>query len=237
MKPTDLKCRPQVAAVIGEAYADHELQRVMNWHKCKVNIGAEDIDDAFVWECSPQGNEFWRRINCGENPYEQGHERSELKEWIYHEGEWLCRDNDYYTDDHGCCTMHISEVSGVPVHTGAEKPSYVPESAPGDNIGACLNKNPALDFSMIVNVPEPETRDKERSDGSTASYYELPEVATELQHLISHRNMNAQIGEIFRACYRYGLVSHSDMLRDAKKIKFYAQAEIERLEKLAQSDK
>ena len=72
-----------------------------------------------------------------------------------------------------------------------------------------------------------------KSDGSTASYYELPEGSTELQHLISHRNMNAQIGEVFRACYRYGLVEHSEMLRDAKKIKFYAQAEIERLEKLA----
>jgi hypothetical protein len=71
-----------------------------------------------------------------------------------------------------------------------------------------------------------------KSDGSTASYYELPKGSTELQHLISHRNMNAQIGEVFRACYRYGLVEHSEMLRDAKKIKFYAQAEIERLEKL-----
>jgi hypothetical protein len=71
-----------------------------------------------------------------------------------------------------------------------------------------------------------------KSDGSTASYYELPEGATELQHLISHRNLNAQLGEIFRACYRYGLVSHSPMKRDIKKIIFYAQAELERLEKL-----
>lgn len=70
------------------------------------------------------------------------------------------------------------------------------------------------------------------SDGSTASYYELPSNAKELQDLISHKNMNAQIGEIFRACYRYGEVSHSDTLRDAKKIKFYAEAEIKRLEKL-----
>lgn len=70
------------------------------------------------------------------------------------------------------------------------------------------------------------------SDGSTASYYELPDYATELQHLIAHRNMNAQIGEIFRACYRYGLVDHSSMLRDAKKIRFYAEAEIERLERI-----
>jgi hypothetical protein len=68
------------------------------------------------------------------------------------------------------------------------------------------------------------------SDGSTARYYELPKAAAELQDLISAKNMNAQIGEIFRSCYRYGEVSHSDMLRDAKKMKFYAEAEIKRLE-------
>ena len=72
-----------------------------------------------------------------------------------------------------------------------------------------------------------------RSDGSTASYYVLPDGATELQDLISHRDMNAQIGEIFRATYRYGMASHSDKLRDAKKIKFYAEAEIKRLEALS----
>lgn len=74
------------------------------------------------------------------------------------------------------------------------------------------------------------------SDGSTASYYELSEGSSELQHLISDRDMNAQIGEIFRACYRYGRVAHSECLRDAKKIKFYAEAEIERLEKLEKKD-
>ena len=67
------------------------------------------------------------------------------------------------------------------------------------------------------------------SDGSTASYYELPDGAAELQDLISHKNMNSQIGEIFRAAYRYGESSHSDELRDAKKIKFYVDAEIKRL--------
>lgn len=67
------------------------------------------------------------------------------------------------------------------------------------------------------------------SDGSTASYYELPDGAAELQDLISYKNMNAQIGEIFRACYRMGEASHSNELRDAKKIKFYIDAEIKRL--------
>ena len=74
-----------------------------------------------------------------------------------------------------------------------------------------------------------------KSDGSTASYYELPRGATELQHLISYRNLNAQDGEMFRAIYRKGLASHSDELRDAKKVLFYAQAEVERLERLQAS--
>lgn len=71
------------------------------------------------------------------------------------------------------------------------------------------------------------------SDGSTADYYELPAGATELQDLISHRNLNAQDGEIFRAIYRKGRASHSDELRDARKVLFYALAEVKRLEKLA----
>jgi hypothetical protein len=71
-----------------------------------------------------------------------------------------------------------------------------------------------------------------KSDGSTADYYQLPKGATQLQDLISHRDMNAQLGEIFRAAYRFGEASHSDKLRDAKKIKFYIEAEIKRLEAL-----
>lgn len=98
------------------------------------------------------------------------------------------------------------------------------------------NTKPLNEWSEMKPIPSekaPVVSDKTtKSDGSTASYYELPEGASELQHLISHRNMNAQIGEIFRACYRYGLVEHSEMIRDAKKIKFYAEAEIARLEKL-----
>ena len=71
-----------------------------------------------------------------------------------------------------------------------------------------------------------------RSDGSTASYYELPPGCTELQDLISYRNLNAQDGEMFRAIYRKGRASHSDELRDARKVLFYAKAEVKRLEAL-----
>lgn len=88
------------------------------------------------------------------------------------------------------------------------------------------------DDEVLTDVWGKPVFDHSKSDGSTASYYELPEGATELQHLISDRDMNAQMGEIFRATYRYGRVAHSEKLRDAKKIKYYAEAEIARLEKL-----
>ena len=78
-------------------------------------------------------------------------------------------------------------------------------------------------FNKQMNKPS------NRSDGSSADYYKIPSDCSELQHLISFKNMNAQIGEIFRSCYRYGSASHSDQLRDAKKIKFYIEAEIDRL--------
>ena len=84
---------------------------------------------------------------------------------------------------------------------------------------------------LVHHTDDPISKPKEKSDGSTADYYKLPEGATELQDLISYKNMNAQIGEIQRAVYRYGQVAHSEMLRDAKKIKFYIEAEIKRLEK------
>ena len=96
-----------------------------------------------------------------------------------------------------------------------------PSGASGTLTGRIENGQLELD----LDIP------KEISDGSTASYYELPKGATELQHLISFKNLNAQIGEIFRKCYRYGQVSHSEKLRDAKGMKYYIEAEIKRWEK------
>ena len=76
-----------------------------------------------------------------------------------------------------------------------------------------------------------------KSNGSTASYYELPEEAKELQHLISYKNMNAQVGEAFRGLYRLGESSHSDRIRDLKKVIFYCDAELERIDKYESSTK
>ena len=71
----------------------------------------------------------------------------------------------------------------------------------------------------------------ESSDGRTASYYELPEGATELYHLINFKNMGGNIAEAFRSLYRYGESSHSDKARDLNKVMAYCKFEQERLEK------
>ena len=84
-----------------------------------------------------------------------------------------------------------------------------------------------LDDQVVVS-----SGSKSKSDVSTADYYELPnDNPKQLQDLIAFRNMNGQVAEIFRACYRYGEVEHSEKLRDAKKMRFYADAEVKRLEK------
>lgn len=73
-------------------------------------------------------------------------------------------------------------------------------------------------------------REDDKAGGSTPSQYGLPAGATDLQDLIEYREMNFAIGNIFKACYRRGTCSHSDELRDARKMLWFAQREVDRLE-------
>ena len=66
------------------------------------------------------------------------------------------------------------------------------------------------------------------SDGSTASYYELPPWARELADLIRYKRMNGSQAEMFRALYRGSEASHSDEKRQAKKLLAYAVDEVVR---------
>ena len=81
-----------------------------------------------------------------------------------------------------------------------------------------------------------KTKEPKVSDGSSADYYKLPRRCTQLQDLIAYRNMNAQLGEIFRATFRYGVVHHSPKERDLNKIIYYARAELARLKKYESVD-
>lgn len=69
---------------------------------------------------------------------------------------------------------------------------------------------------------------QEHSDGSTASYYELPEWACELADLIRYKGMNGAQAEMFRALYRGDSAEHSDEQRQAKKLLCYAIDEVVR---------
>ena len=61
------------------------------------------------------------------------------------------------------------------------------------------------------------------SDGGSTSYYELPADARELSDLIEAQGMSYTIGNIFKACWRYGKKSGTSRLYDAKKILYFAQ--------------
>jgi len=75
-----------------------------------------------------------------------------------------------------------------------------------------------------------EVRNKEdRGDGGATHYYELPQGATELQHIIKHKKMEHGIGEAFCALYR--LNDNGERLRNLKKALFYIQCEIDFEEK------
>ena len=66
-----------------------------------------------------------------------------------------------------------------------------------------------------------------KSDGGSTEYYELPEHATELKHLISHRGMSFARGNVFKACYRLGEKEGADVLYDLRKMQFFVQDMIE----------
>jgi len=68
--------------------------------------------------------------------------------------------------------------------------------------------------------------------GSTPHQYAIPSEATELIDLIEYRDMNYNLGNIFKAVYRMGTCSHADKLYDLRKIIFFATRELRREEKL-----
>ena len=66
--------------------------------------------------------------------------------------------------------------------------------------------------------------------GSTPNQYALPESAKELQDLIEYRNMNFAIGNIFKACYRLGTKKGVKKDYDLRKIIYFAERELSRIE-------
>ncbi len=70
--------------------------------------------------------------------------------------------------------------------------------------------------------------DRIRGNGGSTSYYDLPNGATELGHLIKHKKMEHGIGEAFCALYR--LNDNGEYKRNLTKAKYYIEKELEWLE-------
>jgi len=69
-----------------------------------------------------------------------------------------------------------------------------------------------------------------KSDGGSTTYYQIPEGATDLQDIIEFKKMEFGLGNIFKACYRYGDKDGTSKRYDMKKIIYFAQRELARLD-------
>lgn len=67
------------------------------------------------------------------------------------------------------------------------------------------------------------------SDGGSSAYYTVPSWATELRHLMEHKKMSPDQANIFKAAYRLGEKSGTDVRYDLTKIIFFANCMLETL--------
>jgi len=71
---------------------------------------------------------------------------------------------------------------------------------------------------------------KKNSDGGGGqNYYDLPPNPTQLQDLIEHVNMNGNLKDIFKSCYRAGRKDGTSDEYDARKRAYYSLRELGRL--------
>ena len=72
---------------------------------------------------------------------------------------------------------------------------------------------------------------KHKSDGGSTDYYHIPEGTRDLDDLIALKKMSFRMGNIFKACYRLGQKEGTHREYDLRKIIFFAQRELEMVEK------
>ena len=81
----------------------------------------------------------------------------------------------------------------------------------------------------LIRIPL-NTQAKFKSDGASTDYYKFPPGFTDIIDLIEYKNMNFAIGNIFKACYRLGQKEGNDDAYDLRKIIFFAERELKRIE-------
>lgn len=81
----------------------------------------------------------------------------------------------------------------------------------------------SIDGASVPKTFDPGLPAPVTSDGGSTSYYELPPQATELNDLIEHKGMSFALGNIFKACYRFGEKDAASRMYDLNKIIYFAE--------------
>lgn len=85
----------------------------------------------------------------------------------------------------------------------------------------------------IPSVSEYLKTDSSVNNGGSTDYYKIKQEWKDCQDIIEHRNMNFSQGNIFKAAFTFNLGRHeaTNYRRELNKIKYFADREIERLDR------
>ena len=82
-----------------------------------------------------------------------------------------------------------------------------------------------------------DNHSKPEATGLGNNYYNLPDDAHGIQDLIEWKKMDFSIGNIFKACYRFGEKPDTTKLYDAEKINWFSERIIAELKREIKRDK
>ena len=144
-------------------------------------------------------------------------EQLEKEGWFFDSGFWL--NNEYPTiPDHLVGFLGKEIISdGVPAYLVKAK----------EHLQEYLKKE--LYECTHANFNGVNLYARAKPTGGSSDYYKLPDDATQLQDLIEVKNMNGNIKDIFKACYRYGQKDGTTDEYDARKMVYYSLRELGRI--------
>ena len=136
----------------------------------------------------------------------------------------LLGDNLYFTGD---LEGHMEQISLIEYDSLIER-TAVSFGAYRTHLEATKSESPTWQeelSKMSIHVKELSKSD----GGGGKNYYDLPPNPTQLLDLIEYRNMNGNIKDIFKACYRLGQKDGISEEYDLRKMALYSLRELGRV--------
>ena len=102
----------------------------------------------------------------------------------------------------------------------------------GKNTGYTNTGNLTTEYNnkgLVKSAEYNATKSITSDGGGSQNYYDLPPGAKQLQDLIEYRNMNGNVKDIFKSCYRTGLKEGTSEEYDARKRAYYSLRELGRI--------